>query len=425
MVAMSLPSRPRRPWLTTATALATVAVVSIGVAHVRAAGLESGDVVWTSPSAVRAYDGREMRVVGDRVLLRNHGEPSLFSLADGTESRVEAPFDPRHISVGEDGHFAMWDVDELSVHRPDGGLLWTREVGSTQVHAMDDGAVTHVVCGAEGCAAVHRDREGREVWHRPRARKGAFRGSTTPEGEWDGLGLSKTRVVPSLPVGYAKGEVHLLRDGRPLGEPVALSDEADSVQVDGRLIGVTEDDSRCVYEAVREGRPLWRTTVDCPSGAGESLIRVAEGRLFVVHAGEGSREVVSIDTADGTASTFELDGDWPVLRFTSRALVVVEGERIRGLSPTTGREMWSHERQEQAAVDVDEGVLAVQRDTPGPVRWLAVGRAVPTETTVLRDTVTGDEIASVASSGSIAVRDLGEGRALLHTDQDLMLVDWR
>lgn len=405
--------------------LVVVAVVGIGVAHVRAAGLESGDVVWTSPSGVRAYDGREMRVVGDQVLLRNHGSPSLFSLADGTESRVEAPFEPSHISVGEDGHFAMWDLDELSVHRPDGALLWTREVGSTQVHAMDEGAATHVVCEAGRCAAVHRDREGREVWRRPRATKGAFRASTMPGGTWDGVGLSKTRIVPSLPVEYTKGEAHLLRDGRPLGEPVALSDGADSVQVDGLLIGVTEQESRCVHEAVREGRPVWRTTVDCPTGTGESLIRAAEGRLFVVHPGEGSREAVSIDTADGTTSTFELDGEWPVLRFTSQALVVLEEERVRGLSPTTGREMWSHERQEMGAVDVDEGVLAVQRDTPGPVRWLAVGRDVPTETTVLVDTETGDELASVASTGSVSVRDLGEGRALLHTDEDLMLVDWR
>lgn len=176
---------------------------------------------------------------------------------------------------------------------------------------------------------------------------------------------------------------------------------------------------------MREGRLVWRTPVDCPSGTGESLLRATEGRLFAVHPGEGSREVVSIDTADGTASTFELDGEWSALRFTSRAVVVVEQERVRGLSPTTGREMWSHERQVMTAVDVDEGVLAMQRDTPGPLRWLAVGRDVPIETTVLVDTATGDELASVASTGSVAVRDLGGGRALLHTDQDLMLVDWR
>lgn len=417
----------------------------VGYAHWRLHQLTGGAAAW----ATEVESSGTVLVAADRVYVFDERESvDIVDLEDGglvhewgSEPAGSERLVPTRMWLGEDGTFVVQgDITgpiEYAAYDRDGNPLWTRtEDDLARVSAIGEQGVTLTSCGERRCTVTTVDESGEELWSaRPRVSTDPAAGSGS---DWSRVGSqddvlrpSNSAMVPTVPTVVRDGRVGVVdEEGRTVGGTIPFADSALAADL---LVESSADEEGCSFRALRAGREVWSTTIDCGGRRfpGFAPRLVLQDRLYVgLERGGGDREgMVSLDLRTGDAAVLE-DG-WRAFTPESKGrvvagdqVVVVQDEySLTGHSPDTGEELWTRdgwprsETYDGAArypgVETAGGGVSVLHRHGGLWPALALGADAPRSQATILDARTGDTRGALVDSELYSARELPDGSAVV------------
>ncbi|MFE4002226.1 hypothetical protein ACFX43_25945 [Nocardioides sp. YIM B13467] len=433
---MAVSSRAKKALIAVGS-LAGVAALLVGIGHWRAHDLMAGDVVW---HAEVEQGSHESVVVNDRIYTYGDSLLTIRDLADGT-TVAEENLDGTWAYVGDGGHVAVVSIGQITMLDRDGEQMWQRRFDDLHnpLAISPDGALDTVVCARKVCSTVRFDASGEETSAAVQRRSPDLQApASIGHGTTDD---SRVRRIPAFATDLdpKTHTVREVRDGKPVGEPIALMDDHVAAQVGDLLVGVDRVDGTCTFTATRAGEPAWRTATACPD-LGFPYVDVFTDRIYLTNRTAGAYDVVTTDLEGRKATSFSIDAE-PAsdaertdLAPTPDAVVLTLTDQIVAYSPTTGKKLWTEKlnRTSRAALDkttkiypgvqVSGPIVDLYDNAPEPLAALAIGRDVPSYTHSFIDAASGEVSAKLAAPWGSVAHGLDDGRVLVVGSDDMWLV---